>query len=59
MAKDDYNVIVYKVLLYLYACKQRKIVFDTNVFLATVGADSINMEYFVDVLRMMQEDGLI
>lgn len=32
MAKDDYHVIVYKVLLYLYAVLKRKIVFDKISF---------------------------
>lgn len=59
MAKDDYSVIMYKVLLYLYACKKRKIVFDERDFLIAAGADKINREYFNDVLRMMQNDGMI
>ena len=32
MAKDDYNVLVYKILIYLYACLKRKIAFNETVF---------------------------
>lgn len=59
MAKDDYDVIVYKVLLYYYACKKRKIVYDQVSFKKAYGAEIINEEYFADVLRMMQDEGLI
>lgn len=59
MAQDDYYVIAYKALLYLYACKKRKIVFDERTFKKAAGADKINEEYFSDVLRMMQDENLI
>lgn len=36
MAKDDYDVIVYKILVYLYAFMKRKITFEEDVFQATV-----------------------
>ena len=58
MAADDYDVIVYRVLVYLYACKKRKIMYEKNTFNATVRND-INDGYFIDVLRMMQDEGLI
>ena len=58
MAKDDYDMIVYKVLVYLYACLKRKIVFDKLVFLKTV-ADGIDEEYLSSVLRLMSMEGLI
>lgn len=59
MAKDDYDVIVYKVLLYLYACMKRTISFDQDVYNATIDKDNISPEYLVDIYRMMQSEGLI
>ena len=59
MAKDDYHVIVYRVLVYLYACMKREILFDKSTFNAAVKKDVGSEEYFTDVLQMMQEDGLI
>ena len=59
MAKDDYDVIVFKVLTYLYACMKRKIMFEMDTFKATIGLDKIDEGYFADILKMMSEDGLI
>ena len=59
MEKDDYDVIVYKVLLYYYACLKRQIFFDKAVFFQMIDKDNINDEYFTDILLMMQDDGLI
>lgn len=59
MAKDDYDVIVYRVLVYYYACLKRKIMFDAAVFDASVKKDIESDAYFFDVLRMMQNEGLI
>ena len=59
MAKDDYFVIVYKVLVYLYACFKRKIMFDENTFRNTVRKNVESDDYFCDILQMMQENGLI
>lgn len=59
MAKDDYDVIVYKILLYLYACMKRTISFDQVVYDATIDKESISPEYLVDIYRLMQDDGLI
>lgn len=59
MAKDDYFVIVYRVLTYLYACLKRKILFDEVTFQAAVRKHVENDEYFTNVLRLMQEDGMI
>lgn len=59
MAKDDYDVIVYRVLVYLYACLKRKIIFDETTFQATVRKNIENDEYFTSVLEMMQKEGLI
>ena len=59
MARDDYDVIVYKVLVYLYACLKRKIMFEEITFQHTVRKNVDNDEYFYDILKMMQEEGLI
>lgn len=59
MAKDDYDVVVFKILTYLYACMKRKIFFDADTFNATISMKNINENYFADILRMMSEEGLI
>ena len=59
MAKDDYDVIVYRMLVYLYACAKRKILFEDTTFREAVKKNVENDMYFYDVLRMMQTEGLI
>jgi hypothetical protein len=59
MAKDNYSVLVYKILLYLYACTQRKIVFDQQVYDKAIGKEHLNDGYIENVYRMMQDEGLI
>ena len=59
MAKDWYGVVVYKILLYLYACLKRRILFDKAVFRKAIGGEAVNEEYLVNIFRMMQEGGLI
>ncbi|MCD8115945.1 MAG: YjcQ family protein [Oscillospiraceae bacterium] len=59
MAKDDYDVLVYKIIVYLYACMKRKIIFDEAVFFKTVGRGEVSEDYFTDVLRLMQDEKLI
>ena len=44
MAKDDYYVIAYKVLLYYYGCLKRKYMFDEDVFW-----NAINRKSFKDI----------
>ena len=58
MAADDYFVIVYKVLIYLYGCLKRKIVFSNEEFEA-IAKDGITEEYFEDILKMMNDEGYI
>ena len=57
MAKDDYNVIVFKILIYLYAVLKRITVFDINELKMAVGG--INENYLNDLLEMMQKEGFI
>lgn len=59
MAKDDYDVIAYKILLYFYACKKRKIIFDERVFKETACKNVESNEYLIDIIAMMQDEGLI
>lgn len=59
MAKDDYDVIVFKILTYLYACRKRKIVFDEDVFKAAISYGAIQEDYFMDIRYMINEEGLI
>lgn len=59
MAKDDYHVIVYKILLYLYGVMQRKIVFSHDAFNKLIERSDIKEEYLANILRLMQSEGLI
>lgn len=59
MAKDDYDVIVYRMLVYMYACMKREIMYEDATFQASVRKNVESDEYFADVLRMMQAEGLI
>lgn len=59
MAKDDYYAIAYRILVYLYACMKRKIMFDDVTFDSSVKKNVESDEYFTEVLRMMQVEGLI
>lgn len=59
MAKDDYEVIMYRILVYLYARLKRKVVFDRSVFFGVVCKGSKSEEYIVDVLRMIQMEGYL
>ena len=59
MSKDDYDVMVYRILVYLYACLKRKIMFEEATFYAAVRKNVSSDEYFADILTMMQDEGLI
>ena len=59
MAKDDYDVIVYRMLVYLYGCLKGKQVYDERTFRAAVKKDVSIEEYFVRALNMMQGEGLV
>ncbi len=58
MVKDDYDVILCKLLIYLYAILKRKTVYNDVEFDKTVRRN-VNEDYFTDVLRLAQEEGLI
>lgn len=59
MAKDDYEVVAYRILVYLYAIMKRKIVFNEQVFQKMVLKDAVGEEYLASILHMMLEEGLI
>ncbi len=42
MVKDDYDVIVFKLLTYLYAVAKRKIPYNKHIFDAAMKMDCIN-----------------
>ena len=57
--KDDYNLITYKVLAYLYGVFKRVITFDDVVFVELMHLGEINKRYFIDILRYLQMEGYI
>ncbi len=59
MAKDDYDVVIFKVLTYLYGCMKRKYSFELCSFNAVISKQNVNDEYLSDVLYMAVEDGYI
>ena len=59
MVKNDYDTILYKLLVYLYACMKREIRFDDAVFNATVRDLAGDEQYFNEILNMAQGEGLI
>ena len=58
MAKDDYYVLVFKILTYLYACLKGKTFYDPDVVEKTILQD-VNEAYRAYILRHMSDDGLI
>lgn len=59
MAKDDYDVIVCKVLVYLYAILKGKIKKDPFFLFALTKDFPVTEEYFGYVIENMQEEGYI
>lgn len=59
MAKDDYDVLVFKILTYLYACFKRKCSFEQVVFYKTLLPGDLAPEYLTDILRCMCDEGYI
>lgn len=59
MAKDDYDVLVFKILTYFYGVLKRKIAFTDASFKAAIKFNDISEEYLNDVIYMMEEDGYI
>lgn len=59
MAKDDYDVIVFKILTYLYACLKGKVNFGKDAYYKIIGKENINEQYLYQIYRMMVSEGLI
>lgn len=59
MAKDDYDVLVFKILVYFYAVLKREIVYTDLTFKRSICYDDLAEGYLYDVIDMMQEDGYI
>ena len=59
MAKDDYDVIVFKILTYLYAVTKGKIAFMQAEYNHAIGRKNINEDYLFRIYKMMSDEGLI
>ena len=58
MAKDDYDVVLFKILTYLYGCMKRKYSFDIHAFNAVISKQNVNDEYLSDILVMATDEEL-
>lgn len=58
MAKDDYEVVAFQILLYFYAIMKGKRVYTDLEFQKVIRAD-ISDEYLARILHMMEDEGLI
>ena len=59
MAKDDYDVLVFKILAYFYTIMRGKQVFDQKKYDKAISKKDINEEYLFRVYKMMAEEGFI
>lgn len=59
MPTNDYDAIVFKLLVYYYACLKRTTVFKQSEFDLITKKAGVDEEYLLDVLEMMQDEGLI
>ena len=59
MTKDDYGVIVFRVLVYLYSCLKRVTVFDYWEFDLATQKEKLKEEYFIDMINMMNTEEYI
>lgn len=59
MAKDDYDVVVFKILLYYYAIFKGTILFNETEFKRAIKYDSFADGYLERVLKLMSEENLI
>lgn len=57
MAKNDYHLIVYKILLYYYACLKREAVFNEAVLIKEIG--DVEENYLEDVIRNLVIEGYV
>ena len=59
MAANDYHVIMYQILLYLYDCLKKGVDPDNEVVDTYRKLHEINMRYWARVIIDMQKDGYI
>lgn len=59
MAKDDYHVIVYQILAYLYNCLKKGIKVETKYLDAQGELFNINTQYWQFIMYNLYADGLI
>lgn len=59
MAKDDYYVIAYRILAYLYACLKAGEEADISYIAAQSDAINISQNYWEYIIRHLYEDGYI
>ena len=59
MSKDDYHVIVFKVLVYLYAVLKNNRIFNQLEYDKAISKKDINEEYLWRVYAMMSDEGFI
>lgn len=57
MAQDDYYLLAYKLLLYLYGCLKNKTTFNKEVFRNI--CDNVTDDYFTNILKLLQDDGYV
>lgn len=54
MAKDDYDVLVFKILLYYYGVLKREIAYTDVSFKAAIKYKDISEEYLSDFIYIIQ-----
>lgn len=59
MAKDDYDVIVFKILTYLYAVLKGKEVFTKDKYYLAIGKKNIDEQYLHRIYKLMSDEGLV
>ncbi|ERJ83182.1 YjcQ protein [Peptostreptococcaceae bacterium oral taxon 113 str. W5053] len=59
MAKDDYQVIVYQILSYLYNCLKKGIDIEPDYLIANGKLFNINSNYWRFIIYNLHKDGLI
>ena len=59
MAKDDYHVIVYKILAYLYMQLKRGAPVEPEMLMYDGGLFQINRQYWIYILYHLTEEGYI
>ncbi|MBR0148551.1 MAG: hypothetical protein IJM23_05075 [Lachnospiraceae bacterium] len=59
MAKDDHNIIIFKILVYLYAVFKGSEVFEQEKYDKAINRKDINEEYLFKLYKMMSDEGFI